>query len=346
MGSGPLDGSATLSSSSSRFCQALRKRTAVSAPFRFTIDRNYDGSRLDRFLTQSLGLSSALAQKAVRKGWVRLNSKRAKASTRLTDGDEVRLTKPGLGQEQEQSQKPALTFPEGLVKTVRRNIVKEQDSYLVVGKDSGLVVHKGSKHPWGLVDVLAAITKSEFLAPIGRLDRDASGLLLFARNRASARALDQALRARELSRIYTALAYGQVQSQRIESKLQSKQKKGNKERTVAGGEGRPATSHVQRVKGWPKNRPATLVTVTIETGRTHQIRAHLASIGHPLLGDSRYSDPMSRSLDKKLKTPHLLLHAGKISFPDPFNAATHSFEMPLPEGFERTLRVLGEPNHG
>jgi 23S rRNA pseudouridine955/2504/2580 synthase len=319
----------------------------VSSPFRFSINRDYDGSRLDRFLIQKLGFSSSLAQKSLRKGWVRVNGKRAKPLTRLKTEDEVRLTKPGLTGHSAPDKKPSQQFDEALLKEVKASILEQDDEALVVVKHSGMVIHKGTNHSWGLVDVLAAITGSDFLAPIGRLDRDASGLLVFARSRASARVLDQALRENRVSRTYTVLAYGQLKSQVIRERLQPGTLEKGKEKTVASEEGLESVSHVVRRKDWPQSLAATLAEVTIETGRTHQIRAHLASLGHPLLGDPRYRSKDSEALDRKLKTPHLLLHAGEISFPDPLDEKSiKRFRAPSPAGFERTLSALRKSRNG
>ncbi|MDF1665634.1 MAG: RluA family pseudouridine synthase [Planctomycetota bacterium] len=313
-------------------------------PFRFTIDQDFAGSRLDRFLIQSLGFSSSLAQKSARKGWVRINGKRAKTGDRLTLGDEVRLTKPGLGQEKE-AKKPGpktkkTSFPKLDLEQVRGAIVFQDENILVAVKASGRVIHKGSGHPFGLVDLLAQITGSDFLAPIGRLDRDASGLLVFARNRATARTLDQALRDKSVQRVYTVLAFGQLQSQVIRAKLQTKVSQGGKERTKASVDGAVAVSHVKRAKDWPKNAPGTLSNVTIETGRTHQIRAHLASVGCPILGDPRYRSLESGDLDRKVQTPHLLLHAGELSFPSLESDTTHKFLAPPPTSFDKISKAL------
>lgn len=317
--------------------------TSSPKPFRFTIDEDYAGSRLDRFLVQSLGFSSSLAQKSARKGWVRLNGKRVKTGDRLSLGDEVRLTKPGLGQGSRSEQKtkqPRLKLPKAFLEEVTEGIVYQEDDFLVAVKKSGQVIHKGSGHPFGLVDVLGQITGSDFLAPIGRLDRDASGLLLFARNRAAARVLDQALRDKAVQRVYTVLAYGQLETQVIRARLQTKVAHKGREKTKASEDGVVAVSHVTRAEGWPTTAPGTRATVTIETGRTHQIRAHLASVACPILGDPRYQSEESAALDRKVETPHLLLHAGELSFPSLDGGTALSFTQPPSPSFDRISKAL------
>lgn len=313
-------------------------------PFRFTIDKDFAGSRLDRFLTQSLGFSSSLAQKSARKGWVRLNGKRVKTNDRLALGDEVRLTKPGLGQDTpSQKQGPTskkVKLPKRDLDEAQNGVIFQDENLLVAIKQSGRVIHKGSGHPFGLVDLLAEVTQSDFLAPIGRLDRDASGLLVFARNRATARTLDQALRDKAVQRVYTVLVAGQLKSQVIRARLETKVSQGGKEKTKASADGAVAVSHVTRADAWPKNAPGTRATVTIETGRTHQIRAHLASVGCPILGDPRYQSQESKDLDRKVQSPHLLLHAGELSFPSLDGAKTHNFNAPPPSSFDRISKAL------
>lgn len=296
-----------------------------SMPHRFTIEADYDGSRLDRFLIGALGFSSGLANKALRKGWIRVDGKRAQAATRLQRGQEVRLTRPGLTAEPPQkSARPAPHLPSGPLEDLRaRGLIAREASFIVASKPSGLPVHLGTGHDYGWLDFIAALTSEPALAPIGRLDRDASGLMLLACGRAEARRLDEALRAGEVKKRYHALVYKCPRDQTIRLRLEPKSGERGEQKTSVG-EGLEAVTHIRVLE---RREEACLVEAEIETGRTHQIRAHLAAIGHPILGDPRYAHDGSRELARQMGLRRLCLHAARLAFPGP-DGRTRSFESP------------------
>lgn len=301
----------------------------MAQPFRFTINDDYHGSRLDRYLTRALSWPHSLAQKAIRKGWVRVDGKRAKASQKLSRGQELRLTRSI----QAEGQDSRTEVPDWAVKRAGQSIIFQDELLLVSNKPRGFVIHKGSGHPWAWLDALQQATGESWLAPVGRLDRDTSGLTVFAKTRAWARAADQALRDKALRRRYQALAYGQVPEGWVTIELATKSGEDGQQKTRAGesADSKAARSHFKITRAFSR---CCLLEVDIDTGRTHQIRAHLAALGHPILGDPRYAHAGSRKLSEDYGIGGLLLHAGELDMD--FEPRRH-FQAPRPAAFERAL---------
>lgn len=315
----------------------------------FPVDADYAGGRLETFLRRKLGLPRGLALKALRKGWVRVGGKRSKAELRLEAGSVVTITNPALtlpaveGGPRVQAPPVAPAF----VARARASVRYEDEDVIVSGKPFGEVVHAGTGHAAGWVDALrvAATRPGEpapELVPIGRLDRDTSGLLLVARRRSASRALFESLRENRVSRTYFALSQGRVRGERgtIDTPLEKLEGAGGLEQVGPSESGKEAVTHwevVRRLAG------ATLLRVRIETGRTHQIRAHLASIGHPVLGDPRQRGTTGPAgeLARRAGLERLFLHAGELEFPHPASGEVRRFEDPLPPELARALERLG-----
>ena len=175
----------------------------------FSIDEGYAGGRLETFLRRKLGLPRTLALKALRKGWVRLGGKRAKADARLDAGAVVTITNPAL-------ELPGLAPREAprvdpaLVARALATIRFRDDDLVVSAKPHGAVVHAGSGHDAGWVEALHAGLGSEECVPVGRLDRDTSGLLLCTLRRSATRLWFEELKQGRVQRTYTALARGKI----------------------------------------------------------------------------------------------------------------------------------------
>lgn len=280
--------------------------------------------------------------KALRKGWVRVDGKRAKADVRLASGQVVRITNYAMPI-------PAIDAPLVLAgprsvppaEVVRaRESVRLADAALVVSsKPAGAVVHAGSGHDWGWIDAVAhALGDTTPPVPIGRLDRDTSGLLVLGRTRPATRRLFDALREDTLARTYTALVLGRPAPSEgvIDLPLEKSGEPGDEQvRPTQGGQVARTRFRTLSTHG-----PATLLSVELDTGRTHQIRAHLAAIGHPLLGDPRYGTDASHALARRLGLERLFLHAGTLRLPHPETGAALVLEEPLPEELSRALRAL------
>lgn len=279
---------------------------------------------------------------------MRVDGSRCKPRDRLRKGQEVRLTKPGLLAEVQRPDGP----PEVPAKVIRRaaeSLVDRTEDELISRKPSGIVLHAGSKHPWGWIDALRHAFGDAFLAPIGRLDRDVSGLIICARSRAAARRLDGDLRDGALFRVYTGLVQGRLGSRTIDTPIairrgpSGRQKSAAIRRPDAGDEAREAHTEVRALRTGART---SLVELRIETGRTHQIRAHLASIGHPLLGDPRYGDDAGRERTRELGLERLFLHAGELHLrgdaTDPEHSADRSWRAALPDALEDARRRAEE----
>jgi RluA family pseudouridine synthase len=306
----------------------------------FAIDEGYAGGRLETFLRRKLGLPRTLALKALRKGWVRLGGHRAKADARLEVGTVVTITNPALELPGLAPKERAPVEPRAVA--LARASVRYRDEDLVVSaKPHGAVVHAGSGHETGWVEALhEALSHSapvpEEAVPIGRLDRDTSGLLLVTLRRAATRFYFEELKAGRVQRTYTTLARGRVKGDRgtIDAPLQKLPGEDGREQVEASEAGKPAVTHFV-VK--ERLEAATLLEVTIETGRTHQIRAHLASLGHPVLGDLRHGG--TGELTRRMGLHRLFLHAGTLRFAKgPGVSEERTFEEPLPPELAEALR--------
>ncbi len=267
------------------------------------------GERLDRFLATKLG-SRAAAERAVEAGALVDGVTRAK-SFRLVGGEEIELpvVEPG----------PVAVPP------AEPAIVWEDEHLLVIDKPAGLVVHPGPGHASGtLVDALAGkIAGGEPRRPgiVHRLDRDTSGLMVVARSQEAYELLSALVREHALERTYTALVRGRPQSRtgRIEAPIG--RDRGDATRISLDSESaREAITHFEVVELWPEH---ALLRVTLETGRMHQIRVHLAAVGLPVVGDPTYgvADP---ALGRQF------LHASGLSFPHPVSGTRIETRSELP----------------
>lgn len=306
-------------------------------PREFPVERDDEGARLEGFLRRRLGLPRTLALKALRKGWVRLDGRRARVDARVTAGQVVRVTNYALPLPGADAAPPApRPAPPEAVARARESVRFADEALVVSAKPAGDVVHAGSGHAWGWVDALAhALGDASPPVPIGRLDRDTSGLLACGRGRAATRALFEALRAGALARVYTAAVLGRMDAPEgvVDLPLEKRGAPGAERMEVAREEeGLAARTRWRVVEA---RGPASLLEVELDTGRTHQIRAHLAATGHPLLGDPRYGTDASRALERRIGLERLFLHAGRLALPHPLTGEARTFEEPLPPALAR-----------
>ena len=288
-------------------------------------------TRLDKYVAeQHPELSRAQVRRLIDQGHLLVNGAEARASQGLRVGDTVRVDIP-----EEQTGSPV---PEALPLTV----VYEDDDLLVVNKPPGLVVHPAPGHTSGtLVNALLAyrpVVAAADLDPlrpgiVHRLDRDTSGLLVVALTRDVQTALQAQFKARRVTKRYLALLRGTVEREKaaIEAPLGRDPDHRQRMAVVSHG-GRPARTEftVRERLG-----DATFVEALLITGRTHQIRVHCASIGHPVVGDRIYGPRRSR-----LKAPRQMLHAWQLTFAHPATTQELTFTAPLPADFEQLLARL------
>ncbi|GAC1335070.1 MAG: RluA family pseudouridine synthase [Candidatus Dormibacteria bacterium] len=287
----------------------------------------HDEDRLDRFLAES-GLlpSRAVATRLVRQGAVLVNGQPARASRAVAAGDRVRLTIPDA--------EPALVPAEDIPLTV----VYEDDDLMVVDKAAGMVVHPGAGRRTGtLVNALLALHSGwpslggpERPGIVHRLDKGTSGLMLVARTEVALRRLSADLAHRRIHREYRAIATGVLKDTgMIEAPIARHPRERRRMAVVEGG--RAAITHFTALE--PLRR-YTLLAVRLETGRTHQVRVHLAAIEHPLLGDVTYGHPAPGVIDRPA------LHSHRLEFDHPVSGAHLAFTAPLPPDFEAALAYL------
>jgi 23S rRNA pseudouridine1911/1915/1917 synthase len=231
-------------------------------------------------------------------------------------------------------------------------IVHEDPDIVVVNKAAGMVVHPAPGHPTGTL-VNALLHHVQDLSGIGgelrpgivhRLDRDTSGLLVVAKHDAAHQALSEALRKRKVRRLYRALSWGHLDETPLRIEAPIGRDPRDRKKMAVREDGRRAVSHVRVRERW---RAADLVDVALETGRTHQIRVHLAHLGHPVAGDTTYGEgrergmsgearPWAEALAKRL--PRQFLHARRLQFRHPGSGAVVTFEAPLPEELAAVVR--------
>ena len=285
------------------------------------------GTRLDRFVGENCAeLSRTYAQKLIADGYITVNGHIARASLKLDIGDRVEVIIPPTP--------PSPLSPEA----IPLNILYEDDDLLVVDKPAGLIVHPAPGHPaHTLVNAilshfphLADISDSLRPGIVHRLDRDTSGVMLVAKNKVAQADLIEQFKTRVIVKAYMALVRGRLTPERgiIEAPVGRDPR--NRKRMAVVSEGREARTEYQVVK-YIGNY--TLLEVILETGRTHQIRVHLAAIGYPVVGDPVYG----------VKSPHLsrqFLHACRLGFKLPSTGEYVEFKSELPKDLEQALKDI------
>ncbi len=288
------------------------------------------GIRLDAFVSQSLDISRGLAAELIDSGNVLLNGKKSKKSASVAKDDKITVEMPQLSE------------PEAVPQDIPLNIVYEDDDLLVVDKPKGMVVHPAPGNPDGtLVNALLFHCKGKLsgingvLRPgiVHRIDKDTSGLLIVAKNDASHRCLSEQIKEHSFTREYRAVVYGNVKndSGRIDAPI-GRDPKNRQRMAVVYVNSKPAVTHYEVLKRY---EGFTFMRFRLETGRTHQIRVHMASIGHPLAGDPLYGP---RKVITELNGQ--CLHAGLIGFIHPTTGEYMEFSSDLPDYFTSYLAKL------
>ena len=294
------------------------------------IDANTEGQRLDNFLLRICkGVPKTHVYRIIRSGEVRVNKGRAQVDTRLALGDVVRIPPIRLAdnaapQTAQQQSGPAHTPP-------REFPVLFEDEYLLaIDKPQGVAVHGGSGVSFGVIEQLRrARPQAQFLELVHRLDRDTSGILLIAKRRSALTNLQAQFKARETGKTYLALVKGSwpAKLKVIDLPLHKFLVNGGEDdgerrvKVVAKDDpdGMRSITLVKIAKNYvlPGGEAASLLEVTIKTGRTHQIRVHLAHHGHPIIGDDKYGDFDLNKALVKAGMKRMYLHAWRLSFTHP-----------------------------
>lgn len=291
------------------------------------------GQRIDNFLVSRLkGVPKSLVYRLLRTGQVRVNRGRIKPDYRLQEGDTLRIPPVQVREKRE----PSGAKAQALGRELAESVLFEDRDLVVLNKPAGLAVHAGSGLGFGIIELLRTQPRYAAVELVHRLDRETSGCLLLARNREILRRLQQLLRTHAVEKNYLALLRGRLsaQSLTVDSALSKNRLRGGERMVAVDEAGKPARTLVQVLERY---KEASFASVRIETGRTHQIRVHCASIDHPLAGDDKYGDRDFNRRMKELGLKRLFLHAAELRFT---LDKTHVIEAPLPEELKSVLAAL------
>ena len=304
------------------------------------VDAERAGQRIDNFLIGQLkGAPRSLIYRVLRTGQVRINGKRAKPDTRLETGDEVRIPPVRLEPAGGEARPPPR-----LLAQIEKAIVFEDARLLALNKPSGMASHGGSGISFGAIETLRALRPNQGLDLVHRLDRDTSGLLLVAKKRAALLELQALLREEGgagLAKRYLALLVGRLPdgTLTVDAPLHVGLRQGGERHVQVHPDGKAALSHFRVLE---RRGGHSYCEVRIETGRTHQIRAHARHLGHAIAGDEKYGDEATnRRLRDKIGLRRLFLHAASLEFALEGGQASYLLNAPLPEELVEALNRLG-----
>jgi 23S rRNA pseudouridine955/2504/2580 synthase len=301
----------------------------------FEVTEHQADQRLDNFLmTRLKGVPKTRIYRLIREGEVRVNKGRVRADTRLQIGDQIRVA-PIRRQVKTDDNSNNVVISDELAQGLLKRVVYEDDGLLVVNKPAGLAVHGGSGVAFGVIEAIRQATKKSYLELVHRIDRDTSGLLMIAKKRSTLKKLQDDLREGRIRKTYHALVKGNVllDQQRIDAPLLRYELANGERRVRVAADGKPSQTDwrvLERFSG-----KATWVEASPLTGRTHQIRVHGLSIGHPLLGDDKYGHDKT---DHGIVTRRLCLHASRLSIPD-----YPVIEAPLADDMQQLIDSLRKP---
>ncbi len=302
---------------------------------KLTVSQKAGGGRLDVFVSAAEGITRSYAQKLIESGAVRVNGKTAEKKYKVCEGDTVETEIP-----------PAAPY-EVKAEEIPLDVVYEDSDIIVINKPKGMVVHPAAGNYDGtLVNALMAHC-GDSLSGIGgtarpgivhRIDKNTSGLLIVAKNDEAHLALSEQIKEHAVCRIYYAVALGNIPEPITVDKPIGRHPTDRKKMAVTEKNSKRAVTHIYPLEHFSG---ATLVRCELETGRTHQIRVHLASIGHPILGDDVYGRPKD-AVEQKFGRGLCgqTLHAGEIRFIHPRTGKSMALTCQLPDYFEELLRKL------
>lgn len=295
-----------------------------------SIISDVNNERLDSYISKSnLDLSRSMVQKLIKENRVFVNGKNEKESYKIKVNDNITI----------QIEEPKSSKLEA--QDIPLNIIYEDNDIIVINKPKGMVVHPGNGNPDNtLVNAVLAHCKGS-LSGIGgeirpgivhRIDKDTSGLIIVAKNDKSHINLSEQIKNHEVTKIYTALVKGNISEDEATIDMPIGRDKKDRKKMSVTRDGKEAVSHIKVVKRYGNY---TLIRVKIDTGRTHQIRVHMAKIGHPVVGDEVYS-----SGKNEFGVKGQMLHSTILKFKHPISGKGIMLEAPLPQYFEDVLSKL------
>ena len=304
---------------------------------RLVVDEGSEGQRLDNFLIRVLkGVPKTHVYRVIRSGEVRINKGRAAADTRLALGDEVRVPPVRTAEAKAEAAVPAREFA----------VLFEDEYLLAIDKPAGVAVHGGSGVSFGVIEQLRrSRPQAKFLELVHRLDKETSGVLLLAKKRSALTHVQDQFRARDTVKVYAALVAGAWPAGKkvIDVALhKSLDAQGERHVRTVAADHEQARRSITLVKVVKRVAEHTLLDVTLKTGRTHQIRVHLAHEGHPIVGDPKYGDfAANRTMARGAhRFARMFLHARHLAFDHPASDARVALDAPLPLECARLLEQL------
>jgi 23S rRNA pseudouridine955/2504/2580 synthase len=317
----------------------MRHGAAKSPVILRTITEQEAGQRIDNFLMRHFkSVPRSRVYRLLRKGEVRVNKKRVDAEYRMAAGDEVRLPPVRIDDSAEPG-RPSSSLQE----LIEKSVIFQDKHLLVINKPPGVAVHGGSGMSFGVIEALRASRPRETLELVHRLDRDTSGCLCVARDRATLVALHALIRDSGMHKTYLGLVSGswQLGTKRIDAPLATDGRSHGERHVRVAAAGKSSVSVFKPVQFFAS--AATLMEVDIPTGRTHQIRVHAAFAGHPLLGDDKYGDRDRNADFKRLGLKRIFLHAQSVAFDWPGSGVPFHASAPLPDDLAAVLDAIAVP---
>ena len=327
-----------------------------------TVDADWAGQRLDNFLLRLLkGVPKTHVYRIIRSGEVRINKARVSADTRLQAGDQLRLppvrTSARAELKAREISRHGAMSSTGLAAPARQfPLLYEDEQVLAVNKPAGVAVHGGSGVAFGVIEQLRMARPAEkFLELVHRLDRETSGVLLVAKKRMALKNLQEQFRERDTDKVYLALVQGhwperlKVLDQHL---LKVTREDGERRVSIVSKDHPQAMRALSLVKVQQRLNLAeegemSLLQVTIRTGRTHQIRVHLAGAGHPIVGDDKYGDfELNRRLQKmpgQAMLSRMFLHAWQLQFNHPVDRKRIALQAALPAELQQFIGHASPP---
>lgn len=298
---------------------------------KFIVTKENIGKRLDAYVSSLKdNISRSNAQKLIKNNKIFVNGKNVKESYKVKENDEIRII---IEEPKKSSLKP---------ENIPLDIIYEDNDIIVINKPKGMVVHPGNgNHEGTLVNAVLAYAKD--LSGIGgelrpgivhRIDKDTSGLIIVAKNDEAHKNLSEEIKNHEVTKIYTCLVRGNISEDDATIDMPIGRDKNDRKKMAVTEDGKKAITHFRVLKRYGNY---TLLRVKIDTGRTHQIRVHMAKIGHPIIGDEVYSNGKN-----EFNVHGQMLHSTYLKFKHPVTGKELELEAPLPQYFQDVLEQLKE----